>query len=230
MDSTRYRTGCDAARPVAVPNPVDRVAHRRLMALEVGTVAAQELAYAAAMTLAQRNPSPDPVASPKEYQDMLRGLVGLDDPDEAQTATPGMIRALIGNAGADLRTRPEEGEWSVLECIAHIVDAEVVASGRYRWILAHDQPELIGYDQDLWINSLHRPPEEPNELLAHFEPMRRANLALWRRTTATQRDRVGIHRERGPESYELTFVLIAGHDRFHLAQARRALETVRASR
>jgi len=182
------------------------------------------------MTLAQRHPSPDPVASPQAYQDMLRGLVGLDDPDEVQTATPSMMRSLIANAGPDLRTRPESGEWSALECVAHIVDAEVVASGRYRWILAHDQPELIGYDQDLWVDKLHHPPEEPDELLALFEPLRRANLALWRRTTATQRDRVGLHRERGPESYELTFILIAGHDRFHLAQARRALEHVRESR
>jgi hypothetical protein len=35
-----------------------------------------------------------------------------------------------------------------------------------------------------------------------------------------------VHAERGPESYELTFRLIAGHDRFHLAQARRALAAV----
>jgi hypothetical protein len=38
-----------------------------------------------------------------------------------------------------------------------------------------------------------------------------------------------MHRERGPESYELTFVLIAGHDRFHLAQAGRALALVRTA-
>jgi hypothetical protein len=38
-----------------------------------------------------------------------------------------------------------------------------------------------------------------------------------------------MHAERGPESYELTFRLIAGHDRFHLAQAERALDAVRSS-
>jgi len=37
-----------------------------------------------------------------------------------------------------------------------------------------------------------------------------------------------MHRERGPESYDLTFRLAAGHDRVHLAQARRALTAVRA--
>jgi hypothetical protein len=172
--------------------------------------------------------SPDPVADPKGYQDLLIGLVGADDPAEVQSAALGTIRALVAEAGPALRTRPEPGEWSVLECIAHVVDAEVVASGRYRWILAQDQPELIGYDQDLWVDRLHQPTEEADELLAMFEPLRRANLALWQRTPAAQRDRVGLHRERGRESYGLTFTLIAGHDRFHLAQARRALERLRS--
>jgi hypothetical protein len=36
-----------------------------------------------------------------------------------------------------------------------------------------------------------------------------------------------MHEERGPESFELTFRLAAGHDRFHLAQAERALAAVR---
>jgi hypothetical protein len=174
--------------------------------------------------------SPDPIRDPKGYQDHLIGLVGDDDPAEVQAATPGAIRALVAEAGDDLRTSPQPGEWSVLECIAHIVDAEVVGSGRYRWILAHDEPEIIGYDQDLWVDRLHRPVEDPEELLALFEPLRRANLALWSRTPGELRDRIGLHRERGPESYGLTFTLFAGHDRFHLAQARRALEQARETR
>ena len=57
-------------------------------------------------------------------------------------------------------------------------------------------------------------------MLAAFEALRAANLDLWRRTPVEQRSRFGLHRERGPESYELTFKLLAGHDRFHLDQAR----------
>ena len=64
--------------------------------------------------------------------------------------------------------------------MAHISDAEIVYAGRYRWILAHDQPELIGYDQDLWVDRLHQPVEDAAQLLALFEPLRQANLALWR--------------------------------------------------
>lgn len=173
--------------------------------------------------------SPDPVADPRGYQRFLASLVGDDDPAAVQAATPQAIRDLLADARHDLRTPPQPGEWSALECIAHITDAEVVYSGRYRWILAHDEPELIGYDQDRWVDALHRPLEEGDELLALFEPMRRANLALWSRTPPAARDRVGIHRERGPESLTLSFTLIAGHDRFHLAQAHAALERVRAS-
>jgi hypothetical protein len=173
--------------------------------------------------------SPDPIDAPKAYQDLLVGLVGADDPAEVQSATPGLIRALIADAGADLRTRPAATEWSVLECVAHVTDAETVVSGRYRWILAHDEPELMGYDQDRWVDHLHQPTEEPEVLLALFEPLRHANLGLWARTPVEARSRIGLHRERGPESYELTFTLIAGHDRFHLVQAERALALIRSA-
>lgn len=183
-----------------------------------------------AMLAADTNASPDPVTEPKAYQQLLVGLVGEDDPGEVQRGTAAAIRALVDEAGPDLRARPGEGEWSVLECVAHMTDAEIVASGRYRWILAHDEPELVGYDQDLWVDHLHQPPEDADELLATFEALRRANLALWGRTPAALRDRVGLHRERGPESYGLTFTLMAGHDRFHLAQARRALTRAGSSR
>jgi len=174
--------------------------------------------------------SPDPISDPKAYQDHLIGLVGDDDPAAVQAGTSQRVRLLLADAGDDAGTRPTEGEWSVLECLAHIVDAEIVAAARYRWILAHDEPELIGYDQDLWVDRLHQPVEDAEQLLQLFEPLRAANLGLWERNPAEQRDRVGIHRERGPESFGLLFTMIAGHDRFHVAQAERALTSLRDPR
>jgi hypothetical protein len=179
------------------------------------------------VTHAAMRPSPDAVADPAGYQSHLIGLVGDRDPFEVQAATLRLMREILDAPVSALRERPERGEWSALECVAHIVDAEVVYSGRYRWILAHDTPELIGYDQDRWIERLHTPIEEPDDLLALFEPLRRANLALWTSTPVELRDREGLHRERGPESYGLSFTLVAGHDLLHLAQARRALAGVR---
>jgi hypothetical protein len=175
----------------------------------------------------QRPTSPDPVTQAAEYQLHLLGLLGDDDPAEVQAATPAALRGALAEAGDRVRERPEPDEWSVLECAGHIADAELVVSGRLRWIVAHDEPPLIGYDQDLWVDRLHHNEDEPEALLGNFEGMRAANLALWSRSTEAERARVGHHAERGPESFDLTFRLLAGHDRFHLGQIRRTLDAPR---
>jgi hypothetical protein len=171
--------------------------------------------------------APDPVAQAEAYQRMLLKALGADEPADVQSSAASHIRSLIAEAGSDLRTRPAPREWSALLCLAHISDAEIVMAARYRFVLAHEAPELVGYDQDLWVDRLHADDEDPAALLATFEPLRSSNVALWRASSAADRARVGIHRERGPESLDLMFRMLAGHDRVHLAQARRALETVR---
>jgi len=171
--------------------------------------------------------SPDPVSEPEAYQDHLLGLLGDDDPAEVQASAGAAWRTLVGEAMELGFVRPAPSEWSVIECLGHAVDAEVVSTARYRWILAHDEPPLIGYDQDLWVDRLHAGRnDDPEVLLALFEPLRAANVALWVGSTDEDRARVGIHAERGRESFDLLFRMIAGHDRFHLAQARRALEGI----
>lgn len=174
--------------------------------------------------------TPDPVAQAKAYQQSLLTELGDDDPAAVQADTPDVIRALLADAGPDARTEPEHGEWSVAGCIAHLTDGELVVSTRYRWIIAEEQPAIVGYDQALWVANLRHREDEPEALLALFETLRRSNLALWERFGATHGDRIGLHSERGPESYDLTFRLAAGHDRIHLAQARRALTAVREPR
>lgn len=172
-------------------------------------------------------PSPDPVADPSGYVRLILGLLGEDDPEEVQAGTPAAWRGLVQDAGDRVAKRPEPGEWSVLECLGHAADAELVSAGRYRWIIAHDEPALIGYDQALWVERLRHGEDDAAELLGLFEVLRGANLSLWRRTSAEERARVGVHAERGRESLDIVFRLIAGHDRFHLAQAVRALDAVR---
>ena len=167
--------------------------------------------------------TPDPVAEAAEYQRFLLAKLGDDDPSEVQAATPAALRAVFREAGERLHTRPAPTEWSVLETAGHMLDAEVVSSARYRWILSEDDARLVGYDQELWMQRLRHDQDDPEELLAAFQGLRAANLSLWSRSSAEDRARVGIHEERGPESCELTFRLIAGHDHNHLAQARNAL-------
>lgn len=173
-------------------------------------------------------PSPDPVSDPQGYQQHLLGLLGDDDPAHAQAGAPKEWQTVVDLAGPNLHVSPAEGEWSVFGCLAHALDAEIVVSGRYRWIVAEQEPPLLGYDQDLWVQGLHADPEAEGaaDLLATLTALRQANVAMWQRSTEQERERFGVHGERGPESYDLTFRMIAGHDRFHLRQARETLDQV----
>ena len=170
--------------------------------------------------------TPSPIDAPNEYRDMLLALVEGEDPAEVQSATASAYRTLVDRAGDRVATRPEPEEWAVLELVGHAVDAEWVVGARYRWVLAHDQPDLAGYDQDLWVDRLRYADDDPQRLLNLFGVLRAANLDLWKRTPDEERSRWGMHTERGPESYEVMFRMLAGHDRFHLDQAQRALDAV----
>ncbi|MGH2649585.1 MAG: DinB family protein [Actinomycetota bacterium] len=149
--------------------------------------------------------TPDPVHDPTGYQRFLLSKLGEDDPAEVQAETPSALGALFHNAGDRLRARPGTTEWSALQTAGHMLDAEVVASARYRWILAHDKPRLVGYDQDLWVERLRHNEDDPDELLSLFEALRTANLALWSRSSEAERSRVGIHEERGPRATSSRF-------------------------
>ena len=117
--------------------------------------------------------SPDPVSQPDAYRASLLAALGDDDLAVALASGPATLRQLIDDAGDLLRVRPEPTEWSVLECIGHIVDAELVMSTRIRWIVSEDRPEIVGYDQDLWVDALHHNEDDPQVLLDLFDGLRR---------------------------------------------------------
>jgi hypothetical protein len=172
--------------------------------------------------------TPEALAQGRAYQQQLLSLLGQDDPAKVQELTEASLRSVLKDAASDLRKRPAASEWSVLELLGHLADAELVVSGRYRWAISQDEPPLLAYDQDLWVARLRHNEDQPDELLAVFSAMRAANLQLWRRSSAEERQRAAMHAERGPESYDLMFRMLAGHDRFHLNQMGETLRQVRA--
>ena len=111
----------------------------------------------------------DPVGTPDAYRASLLAALGDDDPAVVQADTPAALRALVTDAGDLLRVRPEPGEWSVLECIGHITDGELVVAARERWILAEDVPDIVGYDQALWVDRLEHDADDPALLIELFD-------------------------------------------------------------
>ena len=160
---------------------------------------------------------PRPGLRPDAYRASLLAALGDDDPAVAQRQTSAAIRALVAEAGDLLRVRPEPGEWSVLECVGHIADSELVAGARERWIVSEDEPQIVGYDQALWVDRLEHNADDPEILVATFAALR-GEYRPWARRPVTDRPASAAPRG-GPESYEMTFRLAAGHDLDHLAQA-----------
>jgi hypothetical protein len=169
-------------------------------------------------------------AEVEAYRRPVLEMLGRDDPLEVQADEVSAWRELIDRADGDLRERPVAGEWSVLECLGHMADSELVTSARYRWVLAENEPPLQSWDQEAWAARFDHTHDDAATLLDLFAALRHANVALWRRTPAADRARSGIHTERGPESFDLLFRLQAGHGRLHRAQAERALAAVRRKR
>jgi hypothetical protein len=171
---------------------------------------------------------PDGRLHPTE-RDLLDQLGDLD-PAASQFDALEAWENLVHVSGELIRGRPSPDEWSALEVLAHLTAVELTNGLRYRAMLVEDSPVLTDYEVADWAPLLRRADIDVGSLLALFRALRLANLDFWEHLDATGRGRIGIHPECGPESIELRFRMMAGHDRMHLAQARQALKAVWAGR
>jgi hypothetical protein len=164
----------------------------------------------------------DPASPFQAYVAGLLDALGPRDPFEVLAGTPEALRGIVAGLNAEQEQRPEApGTWSLRQTLQHLADSELVGAFRFRMILAHDAPELPGYDQDAWAQRLRYQEVDTAVSLGDFAALRAANLRLLRRAAPEDLKRVMRHSERGDEPLEKMISLYAGHDLVHLAQARR---------
>jgi hypothetical protein len=143
---------------------------------------------------------------------------------KALRATPAVVQALT--AGLDperARRRPAPGEWAAVEVVAHLADTDERALARVRRMLAEDDPELPGFDQDalaaerryLDMDLAEQADRYADGRAAHVTLLEGLDDAGWRRT--------GRHAEHGSMTIELYEVHVANEDVDHLAQLARLL-------
>ncbi|HTQ61865.1 MAG TPA: DinB family protein [Candidatus Solibacter sp.] len=158
----------------------------------------------------------------QEYTKRILGNIAGKDPLKTQAATAKTLAKLIkGAPTSKLRKRPAPGKWSVGEILAHLADAEMIVGWRLRSILAASGTPIQAYDQDALAAARNYAKLNPRKSLEHFRAIREANLELYKSLTAEQWKQHGMHAERGEETLERIFHMMAGHDLNHLAQTER---------
>ncbi|MGQ0720788.1 MAG: DinB family protein [Candidatus Eiseniibacteriota bacterium] len=164
------------------------------------------------------------------YTTAILGILGQRDPFDVLRKTPAELRSAASGVPPALLSTPEKpGKWSMLQVVQHLADTEMVGGFRWRMILAEDRPKLQGFDQDLWAERLRYAESDLATALGQFEALRRANLAVLERTSPRERERIGLHSERGEESVAHMIRMYAGHDLAHLRQIARVRRAVTGS-
>jgi hypothetical protein len=168
--------------------------------------------------------APDHAAA---YVAALLDLLGDRNSVDVLHQTPQVVDRLLHQVSRDQVMTPEAaGKWSMGAVTHHLADSELVFGYRLRMVLAHDRPQLAGYDQDLWANHLHYHDGDYEDALSLFTALRRANLRLLKQASAADFQRVSVHAERGEETLEHMVKLYAGHDLLHIRQLQRIITAV----
>ncbi|MDE3136334.1 MAG: DinB family protein [Acidobacteriota bacterium] len=155
----------------------------------------------------------------QQYINRLTGYLDGKDPVKAQAATAKRLSRLIqGVSRPRLTRRPAPGKWSVAEILAHLADDEIVGGFRMRLIVGAPGTPIQGFDQDRWAETGNYAKRDPKDSLELFRTLREANIVFYKSLTPAQRKLFGIHSERGKESVEQIFKLLAGHDINHMKQ------------
>src|SRR5215510_9401787 len=112
-------------------------------------------------------------------------------------ATPPRWQSLARDVPADLLARPAAtGQWSALNCLQHLVDAErFVFPLRVRAFLAGRDFDAYDPDSKGTVSETGAPAAQ---LLAEFATLRAASLDLFKTLTPADLPRRAVHAELGP--------------------------------
>jgi len=176
------------------------------------------------------NSFPDAVAQADAYVAAILAALGSRDAMEVLAETPTVLRTAVAGLTPEQDGTPERlGKWSVRQVVQHVADSDLIGGFRFRMVLAHDSPELPGYDQDLFAERLRYQDSDLATALDDFEFLRGLNLRLLRRATPEDMKRVMRHAERGDEPLAHMIKLYAGHDVVHLRQIARTRQAIGAA-
>ena len=128
--------------------------------------------------------------------------------------------AATGAAGAELDWAPGPDKWSVRQILCHLADSEIVGAGRFRRIIAEENPAIVAYDQDAWARNLDYTRRKVSVALETFRRIRAGNCELLKDTPEPAYERAGTHSQHGRLTLLQMVEIYARHAESHAAQIR----------
>lgn len=149
-------------------------------------------------------------------------LLGDSDPLVVLAETPDYILARVEQLDEAQFHLPEApGKWSLAQVFAHLADTEIAFGWRARLVLTQDNPPIQGFDETIWMIRFDGANADPEQALDTFLTLRDWNMRVWQSASTADLSRMGIHSERGPESFDTLRRMAAGHDLRHRRQVDR---------
>jgi len=166
----------------------------------------------------------------EQYIHRILGYVEGQDAMKVQRTTAGKLKkAISGLAPKQLKWRPEQTKWSIAEIIAHLADAEIVASWRMRSVIGENGITIQPFDQDAWASVFNYHGRDAKRSLEVFRVLRENNLAMLKEIPREIWGNYGMHLERGKESIAHLARMFAGHDTNHVLQVERLVKQLKSA-
>jgi hypothetical protein len=144
---------------------------------------------------------------------------------DALKAAPETLAGLLAGI-SETKARAATGgdeNWSVVEVVCHLRDAEEFFINRMRSMRDQDNPAIIGYDQEALARQRNYRSANLHKALADFITFRQQTVREFTELTPDQWQRPGQHNELGQITIFTQAIHHTAHDAIHYAQIARQL-------
>jgi DinB superfamily len=144
---------------------------------------------------------------------------------DALKAAPETLAGLLAGVSQEQARSSKGGDenWSVVEVVCHLRDAEEVSLQRTIAMRDQDIPQIIGYDQEALARERSYRSTNLQAALAAFTAFRKQHLAVLAALRPEQWERTGQHNEFGRITIAEMIIHKTSHDAIHCAQIARQL-------